>query len=121
MTRIPATVLALMFTSPLAAETSLPVLTLLDGAPPGLAASLLLDPAGSIAGRGPCNRYSAPQMADLPAFKVETIISTKMACADLAAEQLFFDLLTQMEHAEQSGGVLSLTGAGHVMVFSSRP
>jgi heat shock protein HslJ len=48
-------------------------------------------------------------------------MSTKMACPELAAEQRFFELLGQMDHAEQAGALLTLTGAGHVMEFSSPP
>lgn len=103
-----------------AAHTGWP-LTLVDGQTPGFTATLALDQPGKVHGRAPCNRYSGSLTATLPAFRVEAVISTKMACADMAAEQRFFDLLDQMDHAEQVGDVLTLTGAGHEMVFSSRP
>lgn len=100
-----------------AADTGWP-LTLVDGAAPGYTATLALDQRGQVHGRAPCNRYSGSMTGTLPDFRVEAVMSTKMACADMAAEQAFLDLLTRMERAEKGDGVLTLTGDGHVMVFT---
>lgn len=110
--------LALALT-PLAAlaETGWP-LTLVDGAAPGYSATLALDQSGQVHGRSPCNRYSGSLTDALPEFRVEALMSTRMACADLAAEQAFFDLLGRMERAERADRMLTLTGDGHVMVFT---
>ncbi len=96
-------------------------LTLVDGAPPAYAATVNLDTPDAVFGRGPCNRYSARLTGDLPAFRPEPIIATRMACPDLAAEQQFFVLLGQMEMADQQDGMLTLTGGEHVLVFSRLP
>jgi len=121
MTRFALTALALMIATPLQAQTEGLVLTLLDGAAPGFEATLSFEQPGMVFGRAPCNRYSAQLDAPLPAFKPKAIMSTRMACPALDAEQQFFDLLGQMDQAELGDGVVTLTGAGHVMVFSSRP
>lgn len=127
MTRFaPTFLLVVLVASPLAAQTDPPdipawALTQLDGADPGFEASIALDQPGMVRGRGPCNRFTAPQNAVLPDFRVDAIMSTKMACPHSAAEQQFFDLLSQMDQAEQSDSILILTGAGHRLVFSSLP
>jgi len=125
MIRTALTALALMIAAPLAAplaaQTQAPVLTLLDGAAPGFDATLSLENPGFVQGNAPCNHYSARLTGTLPAFRVEAILSTKMACPDLAAEQRFFEVLSLMGHAVQEGDLLTLTGAGHEMVFSSQP
>lgn len=122
MTRTAAALCALLAT-PLAAQSNPPdspdwPLVWLDGAEPGFAATLNREQDGLLRGRGPCNSYSAAVTGEPPAFKIEAVQSTKMACPDLAAEQRFFDLLPQMTHAGQLDGNLTLTGNGHVMVFS---
>ena len=116
----PALVFALIPLAAHAADDGWP-LTLVDGVAPGYTATLALDQPGKVYGRAPCNRYSGPRRGDLPVFRVEAVMSTKMACPEMAAEQAFFDLLTLMEHAEQGDGVLTLTGGGHEMVFSRQP
>ena len=121
MTRFALTAaLALGLASPVAAQDLL-TLTLLDGGTPPYTATLGLQKPGVVQGRGPCNSYSAPLTADLPAFKIAEIMATKMACPDLAAEQQFFDLLRQMDHVDQTADSVTLTGAGHELVFSSLP
>jgi heat shock protein HslJ len=96
-------------------------LILVDGAEPGYPATLSMDQPGQVYGRAPCNRYSGSMIGSLPAFRVETVMSTKMACSDGEAEQKFFDLLSRIDQAEQADGMLTLTGAGHELVFSSLP
>ena len=118
MLRLGFTALALVLASPLAAETPL---TLLDGQPPGFMATLSLDDAGLVQGRAPCNRYSARWMGPLPTITLDAILSTKMACPEIDAEQRFFELLSLMDHAETAGDSVTLSGAGHVLVFSRLP
>lgn len=105
--------------TPLSAETAAP-LTLLDGAAPGFAASASLT-EGVLQGRAPCNRYTARLTGPETGFAVDAILSTKMACSEMAAEQRFFDVLSQMTQAEQTDAGLRLTGGGHELVFSSLP
>lgn len=116
-----ATAFALLTATPLMAETPPMVLTQVDGSAPGYDATLALDRPGFVRGRAPCNSYSARQTATLPDFKAEQVVSTKVACPDLSAEQRFFDLLRQMDRAEPTAEGLTLTGAGHRMVFSRLP
>lgn len=77
---------------------------------------------GMIRGQGPCNAFGAPQTGEWPAFNVDFIRGTKMACPDLAAEQAFFDALTRMERAASDGSRLTLSNAsGETMVFEPQP
>lgn len=77
---------------------------------------------GMIRGQGPCNAFGAPQTGEWPAFNVDFIRGTKMACPDLDAEQAFFDALTRMERATLDGSVLTLSNAtGERMVFHAQP
>lgn len=64
---------------------------------------------GQIAGRAPCNRYSAKQGAPLPWFEVETILSTKMACPELDLETAYFKALKSATLAEIQGDIFILS------------
>lgn len=55
---------------------------------------------GQIGGQAPCNRFGATQTADWPAWQVEGLFSTKMACPDLGLEAGYFDALTRATRAE---------------------
>ena len=74
-------------------------------------AEVTLDPTsrGQISGRGPCNSYSATQTAPYPWFEPGPIASTRAACPELAAEQVYLVTLSRMRLAEVSGPVLILS------------
>ena len=70
----------------------------------------LTDPA-RLSGQGPCNRWFARQTAELPALAVVAIGATRRACAELALEQRFLLVLSDMTLARISQtGTLVLTG-----------
>ncbi len=76
--------------------------------------------AGQISGTGPCNRYSATQTVPYPWFNLGPIAATKIACENLAEEQLFFAMLSDMSLVEILGGTLILSNTdGDQMVFQS--
>lgn len=83
-------------------------LTELAGQPLSGGVTLSFAPADRIAGKAPCNRYAASMTAPYPAFKTGPILSTKMACPNLAEEDAFFTALAAMSQAEVSGDTLIL-------------
>lgn len=94
----------------------------LDGKPFTAHATIEFPSKGEVAGQAPCNTYSGTQTVPLPWFKLGPIISTEMACADLATEQQFFAALSEMTLAETLGNTMILTSDdGREMVFTSAP
>ena len=76
---------------------------------------------GRVTGQGPCNTYSATQTVPYPWFELDQIASTKMACADLAAETIYFETLSAMTLSEVSGAILLLSNdEGDEMVFQAQ-
>jgi heat shock protein HslJ len=94
----------------------------LDGKPFTTRATIAFPAKGKVTGQAPCNTYASTQTVPLPWFKLGPIMSTKMACADLAAEQQFFDALAAMTLAETLGNTMILTSDdGREMVFTTAP
>lgn len=92
----------------------------LDGKPFKARATIAFPSKGKITGRGPCNTYGSTQTVPLPWFKLGPIMSTKMACSELKAEQVFFDALSAMSLAETLGNTMILSNeVGREMVFKS--
>lgn len=83
--------------------------TEIDGAPFVAQATLTFPEPGRIAGRSPCNAYSASMTAPYPWFEVETIATTRALCPDSAAEEAYFDALTDMSLSEALGTTLILS------------
>lgn len=82
--------------------------------------TIVFPEAGRIEGSGPCNRYTAKQLAPYPWFQVEEIAATKRACSELAFETEFFKSLGDMTISEISGKTLILTNdADQEMIFVS--
>ncbi len=74
---------------------------------------------GEIAGQAPCNRYSASQKAPLPWFEIGPVRATRMACAALALEQRYFEMLADMTLIERKAESLLLTNdAGQSLLFT---
>ena len=73
--------------------------------------------AGRIAGRAPCNTYFG--RFDVADGKVTLgpIASTRMACADMAAETAYLQMLQAVDQIEETPGQLVLSGAGHTLSF----
>ncbi len=96
------------------------VLQRLDGAAFTARATLTFPEAGNIAGRAPCNSYTGPMEAAYPMWETGLLLSTKMACPDLTAEDAFLAALTVMTHAEVAGDTLTLSDSrGREMVFTA--
>ena len=75
---------------------------------------------GQARGQAPCNTWFATQSAPYPWIDLGPIAATKRACADLNAEQAFFEALSQASLAEVSGTFLILTQEdGQEMVFQA--
>jgi heat shock protein HslJ len=97
------------------------VLDQIDGAAPGWPATISLAEPGRISGQAPCNRYFAGATIRDGSIAIQPIAATRMACADLAGEARFFQLLQGMTVVEQSADSLVLIGGGHQMAFVRAP
>jgi len=96
-------------------------LTEIDGTAFNARATMEFDKAGWIKGHAPCNRYSVKQKAPYPWFEVGPAMATKMACADLAAENAFFKALSAMTLSEVGQETLILSNDdGRTMLFKSQ-
>jgi len=85
-------------------------------------ATITFPSKGKVTGQAPCNTYASTQTVPLPWFKLGPIMSTKMACADLATEQQFFAALSEMTLAETLADTMILTSEdGREMVFITAP
>ncbi len=83
-------------------------------------ATLIFPETGKIAGKAPCNSYTAPMSAPYPWFDAQQIASTKMACPDLQSEGEFFAALSKASISEVSGDTLILSNPdGLSMVFKA--
>lgn len=75
---------------------------------------------GRIAGKGPCNSFTATQLQPYPWFQAGPIAATKRHCAKLSAELLYFQALSVMTQSEVSGPHLILsTSEGDAMEFKA--
>lgn len=54
----------------------------------GVIARVRFDVAGRLHGRGGCNRFSGTYATDANTLTIETMASTRMACADVAAMEV---------------------------------
>ncbi len=96
-------------------------LTEMNGAPVAFNTTLAFPGPGRIEGQAACNRYSAAQTAPYPWFDAEEIISTEMACENLADEQTYFTTLAAIAFSEVSGPSLVLAGeSGEMLVFTQQ-
>ena len=84
----------------------------IDGAPAPDDVSLEVGPGGRVAGRAPCNRYSAQLTEGGGAMAAGALVMTRMACADPArnlAETRFATALGAVTAARRTGGGIALT------------
>lgn len=118
--------LALLLIAPAAVQAQQaipPVLALewtlaeVDGQPVGYSATLSVDAEARITGRAPCNRYFAGFTGNLPEFRPDAMGSTRMACAAMADEDVYFRLLQGVDRLTSSDRELHLSGAGHSLIF----
>lgn len=80
-----------------------------NGAPTEIDATISFGPDGAFSGRAPCNRYFGKTDVPYPWFRSGPIGSTRMACAALSAERLYFEQLHAMTLIEVSGPLILLT------------
>ena len=92
-------------------------LTQIDGQPVAWRATINLDQPGKVTGQAPCNRYFADVISEGSSITVKPIGATRMACPDLAHESRFFELLQGLSAIDQTEAQLTLSGAGHELVF----
>jgi heat shock protein HslJ len=93
----------------------------LEGQEVGSSATLQFD-GDKVAGKAPCNRWFGRSATTLPGVRIEAIGATRMACAELAAEIVYFEALQAMQRAEVDQGHLYLIGPeGRVMEFARDP
>ncbi|MDZ4311152.1 MAG: META domain-containing protein [Cypionkella sp.] len=93
------------------------MLSLVDGQAVDYTATLSLTEPGRVTGQAPCNRYFADLSRDGSSFKLGMIGATRMACLQIKGEADFFQTLQGIETADEASGKLTLSGAGHQMVF----
>ena len=92
----------------------------INGQPFNARATLTFPDEDTVAGKAPCNRYSARLTVPYPWFEVGPIRTTKMACSDLRKETKYFTILRQMTLSEVLENVLILsTPEGKNMVFKA--
>lgn len=81
-------------------------------------ATLSFPKAGQVAGKGPCNRYTASMIVPYPWFEVGPIAATRMACPDLTLESAYFEALQSATLSKVAEGQLILSNDdGEVLVF----
>lgn len=96
----------------------------INGTPFTARATIDLSKPAEVTGQGPCNRYFGAYEGKLPAFRPAGVASTRMACAEMAAEQAFFLALADVSYAEVTKAegkpqVLILSGdKGHYLEFA---
>lgn len=93
------------------------VLVGMDGQTVPLRNVTLLVEEKRMSGQGPCNSYSASNNAELPAIALSPIISTKMACKDIALENRFLSVLQSATSVDFYGGVLRVKSPSTWLIF----
>ncbi len=110
-------------------DTALPtasgtyLLTEIDGAVAQWPVTLGFGDAGRIFGQAPCNLYFGTASREGSAIAIGAIGMTEMACMDqsqMQGDATFAALMVQMDRVVEAGPLLTLTGAGHVMVFRAQ-
>lgn len=76
-------------------------LVAIDGAPFTASARIAFpetaDGQKRVIGDGPCNSFSGTVVSEpFPTTRIEDVVATERACADMAAEQAFFSALSEM-------------------------
>lgn len=92
----------------------------LGGKPFAATATLALDESGKrVSGQAPCNTWSGRIVSQPdPAWAIRDVVTTEMACPDLAAEQAFYAGLARATHMAVGIGYLRLTDTkGFTMEF----
>ena len=97
-------------------------LTALDGLAPAAPVVLTLDEDGTLHGQAPCNIYSGSYTRDGSAFATGPVLSTRMACPEIAQENAYFAALNAATRWAISEGALRLEGEdGAGLLFTRLP
>ncbi|NGM45676.1 META domain-containing protein [Rhodobacter sp. SGA-6-6] len=92
----------------------------IGGKPFAATATFALDESGKrVSGQAPCNTWSGRIVTTpSPEWAIRDVVSTEMACPDLAAEQEFYAGLARATHMAVGIGYLRLTDTkGFTMEF----
>ncbi|MEM6658481.1 MAG: META domain-containing protein [Pseudomonadota bacterium] len=91
----------------------------LDGAPFSERATLEFGEDGQVSGQAPCNRFTFTNTLPYPWFETGPVAATKMACANLEAESMFFASLSAMTRVVIGDGQMVMANdEGGEMVFT---
>jgi heat shock protein HslJ len=88
-----------------------------DGVDPDYTATIAFVGA-RVVGQAPCNGYSAQASRTGSEITLGPIGGTRRACPRLKAEAAFFDVLQGVTEVEETASRLTLSGAGHVLIFA---
>jgi len=95
-------------------------LTEINETPFDASATLTFPEAGRLAGRAPCNSFTAEITKPYPWFGTGPVAVTRALCPDQPKEDVFFKSLAVMEIAEVTGDTLILsTSDGQTMIFKA--
>lgn len=105
-------------TPPSATQINEWMLTKIDGVAFGATASIDLGDPTRISGQAPCNRFFGQLSGTAPTFKAGPLVTTRMACDQLALEAEFLTALESMTSISQTARKVVLTNdAGRKMEF----
>ncbi|GIX12095.1 MAG: hypothetical protein KatS3mg118_0054 [Paracoccaceae bacterium] len=91
----------------------------IDGEPVAPVEIMLNISGGFISGTGPCNTINANYVGEVPEFRIETLITTKLSCDRLGLENRVIEALMQADRAEIAGSRLTIRGdASPVLIFN---
>lgn len=103
-----------------AADTTWQVETL-RGVPFDADATITFPRRDKVAGSGPCNSFTSTNTTPYPWIELGPIAATRSACADLIAEQRFFEALRKARIAViQEGRLILSTETNELLVFKAR-
>lgn len=88
-----------------------------DGVDPDYTATIAFVGA-RVVGQAPCNGYFAQANRTGSEITLGPIGGTRRACPHLQDEAAFFDALQGVTEVEETANRLTLSGAGHVLVFA---
>jgi heat shock protein HslJ len=88
-----------------------------DGMDPDYTATIAFVGA-RVVGQAPCNGYSAQAIRTGTQISLGPIGGTRRACPHLKDEAAFFDALQGVTEVQETANRLTLSGAGHVLIFA---
>ncbi|MGV8955877.1 MAG: META domain-containing protein [Cypionkella sp.] len=89
----------------------------IDGVDPDYTATLAFVGA-RVVGQAPCNGYFAQATRSGDQITLGPIAGTRRACLQIKGEAAYFEALQGVTGVEETATTLTLSGAGHVLVFA---